>query len=212
MLYSRQGIFMAPIVAFVAGATLLAGPVFASCWNDQRIAQQASSIANRLFADVAQRMPTVVVCTGDTFAPRIGGDFNGGHWRIRIPDWQLQRQELPMVLAHELAHAQVHLNGLDDGFAGGHGKAWMQAMISVGLSEEAIRTAREVPGAQLALAQAQQMAPDQEPLPAELSRVALAKSGNAPVCYYQSRVLKYRELSGQIVTHTLWNQVCKELG
>ena len=200
------------VLGYMLGVLTTSGAASATCWDDTQVSQQARSIAERLFPDVASKMPAVVVCTGDTFAARIGGDFNGGFWRIRIPQWEITHPELPTVIAHELAHAPVFMRGMDDGVAGGHGKAWMKTMLEVGLYAEANRTSKEVAGADVTLAQAldAHRAQEQEPVVVASATPSALRARKVTVCYYQPRILRYREMSGQVVTKTFWDQSCSD--
>ena len=190
---------------------LLSSEAFAACWEDRGISEQAHSIAVMHFAGVAQRMPSVFICSHDEFASGVGGDYNGAHHRIRIPEWQLQRPELYTVLVHELGHARVSLEGTDDGTAGGHGPAWMSAMFDAGFGGEARRVADHVPGAAQALAQVQPRSaqrPDPQGLPQVIYAEPVYVAPSRFVCGFQPQVNRYRDAWGRIEVQAVWIQVC----
>ena len=201
----------AAAMAACAALLLSCSIAAASCWTDQRATEQVRSAAVRHSPDVAERLPTVLVCSGDEFAPGIGGDYNGGYHRIRIPEWQLGRAELYTVLVHELGHAKVALEGTDDGTAGGHGPAWMAAMLSAGFGGEARRVADQVPGAAEALAQVRphgSRVPDRSEPPRIVYSEPVYVVPNRVVCSLQPQVNRFRDAWGRHFIQTVWIQVC----
>lgn len=141
------------IVALVTGSFWLP-TAKAACWRDPQIASLAESVARRHFARVAAAMPDIAVCEAQHFPAGVGGDYTPAAHRIRIPTWQTNSPDLVGVLAHELGHAEVAVEGGDDGLADGHGASWMRAMVAAGFEHEARRIAGIVPGAADAFARA----------------------------------------------------------
>jgi hypothetical protein len=111
-----------------------------ACWQEEQARQSAMRVARAYFPDVAAQLPLILVCERSEFPVGVAGDFNGGAWRIRLN--QDQMQFMDKILAHELGHAATHLRGLDDGTYGGHGPGWQRVMIGAGLFEEAARMAQ----------------------------------------------------------------------
>lgn len=126
----------------------------ASCWFDDEVRSLAGQVAGFGFPAVARNMPEIVVCDSQHFPPGIGGDYNSGFHRIRIPVWQLDRAELRSVLAHELAHGEVAIGG-GDGGPGGHGRKFYVALLRAGYHDEARRVAQYVGNADTDLAMAE---------------------------------------------------------
>lgn len=201
-------------VASVTGARLVMafGLVFdslaalAACWFDAGLAQAAQRIAQRGFLNAAQRMPEVVVCSGEHFDPDIGGDYNSGTHRIRVPVWQLQSGSLDSVLAHELAHADVGLTHGEQDF-GGHSRHFFSALLRAGYQAEAERVAQYVNGGQqeLQIARATTLPrggyvqPQIDPQPQRWTRV----------CEYVPVALLLRLPGGQVVLQRQFQLHCR---
>lgn len=104
-------------------------------------------------------MPEIVVCDDGDVGPMIGGQFMSlpnGRTVIKLPAWQTgPRGTLHPSLAHELAHAEAHQQGLSEPF-GGHGTGFMTALLRAGWDLEAERVASMIAGADQALAAARQ--------------------------------------------------------
>lgn len=201
----------AAIVNACAVLLLFCSTASASCWTDRGVTEQVRTAAVRHFPEVSERVPTVLVCSAVEFAPGIGGDYNGSYHRIRIPDWQLSRAELYAVIVHELGHAKVALAGTDDGIAGGHGPAWMSAMLGAGFGGEARRVADQVPGAAEALAHFQargSRAPDRAEPPRIVYSEQVYVVPNRLVCSLQPQVNRFRDAWGRHFVQTVWIQVC----
>lgn len=144
------------VAATLSAPLFICGDAMASCWYDPNVAGVAKSIAAD-FPLALQRMPEVVVCDDRDFGPMIGGEFTAfpnGRTLIRLPAWQTgPRGNLYPTLAHELAHAEAHQQGLVEPF-GGHGTRFMAALLTSGREQEAERVARTIAGADGALANA----------------------------------------------------------
>jgi len=144
----------------------------AGCWPDARLSALKASIAQTSFPAVADT--PIVVCSDDTFALNVGGVYEASRL-IRIPVWQLGSTMLTQVVAHELAHAEVHRRGGDMHTNGGHSREFMSVLIAAGFGAEAQRTAYATPGAINAFATAQQATqarslPEYEPVPTGASK------------------------------------------
>lgn len=98
-----QRLLLALVLALLLGMLLLMGKTAeAACWQDAGVTATGQAIAGQSFPDLQGRMPVIVVCSGNEFGPNVGGDYNSGNHRIRIPDWQMHSGQLTSVLQHEL--------------------------------------------------------------------------------------------------------------
>ncbi len=132
-------------------AAVQATSAAAACWVDERLQSLAWQVAGQHFPLARQRMPKVLMCSGDEFPARVGGDYTSVIHRIRVPSW-LDQGHWQLVLAHELGHAEVALSGADRG-ADGHGPGWVAVMERAGLGDEVKRMAQYSASAALVLAQ-----------------------------------------------------------
>jgi hypothetical protein len=145
--------FTTKILCGIALVGIGVSPVDAACWQDTNLSGIAAQEARRAFPDLLSRMPTVVVCEDSDFDWNVGGDYNSGRHRIRIPE-KSTGANLVGVLRHELAHAATSIRGLDDGSFGGHGVGWLRVMLQAGFDDEARRVANGYLGGADALASA----------------------------------------------------------
>lgn len=200
--------------AALAVSGLAAQHAQADCWVDPQVQAQAAEVAQQRFPQVAYRMPEVRVCEARDFAPGIGGRYLGGQHVIELPQWLLPRRELPTTLAHELAHAQVALTGGDSSTAGGHSADWMRLMLQAGYAYEARRIAGIVPGADDALADADdrmalgRQPPLQPPTAHQPPPVVIYRLPRQ-LCQPLSRVQMWRDARGRVMAQVVVETVCR---
>jgi len=183
-------------VAIPLGLAVDSLAALASCWFDAGVTQAAQRIAQQGFQNAAARMPEIIVCSGEHFALGVGGDYNSSMHRIRVPSWQLPSSAMDVVLAHELAHADVTLTHGEQGF-GGHSRHFFAALLRAGYQAEADRVAQYVDGGQIELLTARtattpgggNVPPQGDPQPPRWVRV----------CEYVPVVLLLRLPNGQAV-------------
>ncbi len=194
-------------MATTSALLLAGGNAMASCWHDPQIADLAKSIASG-FPLASRRMPEVVVCDGHDFGPMIGGDFTAlpnGRTVIRLPTWQTgPRGALHSSLAHELAHAEAHEQGLNEPF-GGHGAGFMAALLRAGWEQEAERVARAVAGADGALAAARRGLGNQ----GTAGRVLPAAGLTQVVCEFVPKDYCVRMPDGTVITQRIGAMECR---
>lgn len=143
--------------------------------------------------------------------PTIGGTFSvlpSGGTVIRVPAWQMSpRGNLEATLAHELAHAQAHQQGLYNEPFGGHGAGFFAALLKAGWPQEAERVAQSIAGADRALAAAREALDGQ--------RVAVGEGDTADggsmrlVCSKVPRLQSVTLPSGHVVTRVVGDLVCR---
>lgn len=187
-------------------------PATASCWRDSGVTALAKSIAPN-FPAAARRLPDVVVCEDRDFPPGIGGTFSAyenGATVIRVPVWQTGPQGgLDATLAHELAHAEAHQQGLSNEPFGGHGVGFFAALLKAGWQQEAERVAKIIVGADRALAAAREVLDGQ--------RLADAGEGSDDggsirlVCSKVPRLQSVTLPSGRVVTRSVGELVCRTM-
>lgn len=198
---------------------LAAGAARAGCWTDPQVVRTAESIVEQSFPGLRARMPRVLVCDAGAFGPNVGGDYTSGMHRIRVPAWQLGSGNLVGVLQHELCHAQVSVDGADDGRAQGHGVAWMACLLKRGWGAEAQRVAGLMPGAEEALALAGGVSrpgwapPAVAAEPQYVPPVVAPPQYVPPVYVPRCQLVQQRRWvvmpSGHVVGMVAWVQVCQ---
>jgi len=130
------------VVPATLAVWLSGGSALAQCWRDTSLEQNAAHLAQRFGPPLTDNLPEVLLCLDELFPPQVGGDYNTGAHRIRIPVRSAQSPQLHSILAHELAHAVVTLTGLPyDVSRGGHGQSFIDVLRGSGFTDEANRVA-----------------------------------------------------------------------
>jgi hypothetical protein len=195
-------------VIYLALGMLFVPSCFANCYDDAHLQNLAQVIAERHFgAPLTGNLPRVLVCDDAVLGGLARADYTSGYHRIRFTRSTAYAPDVMEVMAHELAHAVVAINGYDpDPSRGGHGRNFVQVLRNAGFHDEANRVAQQYGvGSNFALG-----APSAAPMrPDGFHRPA--RRANLPMqCYIRERRFPLHDRHGNVVRYCIERvQVCE---